>query len=398
MGRRRVGPVRLNGGDTWYVRLWVKPEQVAQAGKKTLIRSLKTTDHSEALKRYGAAYGALERELQGLLGGQGLRSRVEGAREKEIRPGDHALTPLELSEIFLGDFSPQDPTHQEVYEAFETGRPLSVSWEEALEVHVKVSNRTRPQPLARSTIYKYKQAVAFFQQYASPAKTTPDVIRQWIEDHEDEYDPVTIAQRFRWLRSIYKSCLAEGLLKTANPFDLIIYKASTPIHRKRRPFTDEELRLLRKELPEVFQLCLTGLRAGEFFTRELSDIEGNFLVVNKKPDFDWRPKTLSSVRRVAIPSEFILKPLGKKYQCGIRDLGLDLRRFIDDPTSPLHSSRHTFITLARRAGCNDSVVEALTGYRKKEGSRSAQMYGEFDDHVLLGEAQKLWAFVERVVL
>ena len=145
--------------------------------------------------------------------------------------------------------------------------------------------------------------------------------------------------------------------------------------------------MLRKELPEVFQLCLTGLRAGEFFTREISDIEGNFLVVDKKPDFDWRPKTLSSVRRVAIPSEFILKPLGKKYQCGIRDLGLDLRRFIDDPTAPLHSSRHTFITLARRAGCNDSVVEALTGHRKKEGSRSAQMYGEFDDHVLLGKAQ-----------
>ena len=68
MGRRRVGPVRLNGGDTWYVRLWVKPEQVAQAGKKTLIRSLKTTDHSEALKRYGAAYVALEREASRTAG------------------------------------------------------------------------------------------------------------------------------------------------------------------------------------------------------------------------------------------------------------------------------------------------------------------------------------------
>ena len=68
MGRHRNGPVRLNGDHTWYVRLWVKPEQVAQAGKKTLIRSLKTTDHSEALKTYGAAYASLERELQGLLG------------------------------------------------------------------------------------------------------------------------------------------------------------------------------------------------------------------------------------------------------------------------------------------------------------------------------------------
>ena len=393
MGRRRIGPVRLNGGHTWYVRLWVKPEQVAQAGKKTLIRSLKTTDHSEALKRYGAAYASLERELQGLLGADRLRDRVE----REVRSGETGLSPIELAEIFLGDFNPQDPTHQEVYEAFETGQPLSVSWQEALEVHLKVSNRTRPQPLASSTIYKYKQAVAFFEPYASPVKTTPDVIRQWIEDHEEEYDPVTIAQRFRWLRSIFKSCLTEGVVKTANPFDLIIYKATTPIHRKRRPFTDEELRLIRKELPHVFQLCLTGLRAGEFFTREQSDIEGQFLVVDKKPEFDWRPKNLASVRRVAVPQEFVLKPLGRKYQCGIRDLGLELRRFIDDPTAPLHSSRHTFITLARRAGCNDSVVEALTGHRKKEGSRSAQMYGEFDDLVLLREAKKLWVFVEEMI-
>ena len=83
MGRHRIGPVRLNGGHTWYVRLWVKPEQVAQAGKKTLIRSLKTTDHSEALKRYGAAYASLEPELQGLLGPDSLRDRVE----REVRSG-----------------------------------------------------------------------------------------------------------------------------------------------------------------------------------------------------------------------------------------------------------------------------------------------------------------------
>ena len=93
----------------------------------------------------------------------------------------------------------------------------------------------------------------------------------------------------------------------------------------------------------------------------------------------------------------MLKPLGRKYQCGIRDLGLELRRFIDDPTAPLHSSRHTFITLARRAGCNDSVVEALMGHRKKEGSRSAEVYGEFDDLVLLREAQKLWVFAEEMI-
>ena len=67
MGRRRKGPVQLNGGDTWYARLWVPEKDRKTASKGTLIRSLKTTNHSEALKRYGAAYAELERELEGLL-------------------------------------------------------------------------------------------------------------------------------------------------------------------------------------------------------------------------------------------------------------------------------------------------------------------------------------------
>lgn len=121
MGRRRKGPVKLNGGDTWYVRLWVKPSDVPKAGKKTLIRSLKSTDHSEALKRYGAAYTALEQELQALLAGDSLRTRVEQHREGVVRPGDTALTPAELIAITLGDFNPNDKTHLAVYESFTAG-------------------------------------------------------------------------------------------------------------------------------------------------------------------------------------------------------------------------------------------------------------------------------------
>ena len=303
-----------------------------------------------------------------------------------------------MTAITLGSFDPEDPTHQEVYDSFNTGKPLPISWEEALEIHIKVSNRTRPQPLAPSSLYKYKQSVKCFQSYASPTQTTPEIIRQWIEDHEEDYDPVTVAQRFRWLRGIYKSCLAEGKVNTANPFDLVIYKATTPFERKRRPYTDDELRLIHKELPLVYQLCLTGLRAGEFFTREESDLNNQFITVDKKIDFDWRPKNLSSHRRVAVTPNFQLNPLGKRYAVGIRDLGVELRQFIADPTAPLHSSRHTFISLSRRAGCNDSVIEALTGHRKKDGSRTAQMYGEFGDQVLLREAQKVWNFVNTVIL
>ena len=350
------------------------------------------------MARYGAAYTALERELQVLLKPSSLRDRVEASRELEVRPGDSSLTPLEQARITLGDFNPQDKTHLAVYESFDTGKPLPISWDEALEIHIKVSNRTRPQPLAKSSIYKYNQAVKFFSPYSDPVHTTPDIVRQWISDHEEIYDPVTVAQRFRWLSAVYTSCIAEGKIQIQNPFDLVIYKASTPLERQRRPYTDDELRVIHKELPLVFQLCITGLRAGEFLTREKSDLVGQFLTIDAKPDFDWRPKNLSSIRRIPVPKTFKLKTYGKSYQGGIRDLGQDLRQFIKDPTAPLHSARHTFLSLARRADLNDSVTEALTGHRKKEGSRSAQMYGDFSDEVLMRGARKIWDYINNNIL
>ncbi len=151
-------------------------------------------------------------------------------------------------------------------------------------------------------------------------------------------------------------------------------------------------------MPLVFQLCLTGLCAGEFFTREDSDLNGQFLKVDKKTDIDWRPKGLSSHRTVAVPTGFKLKSLGKSYQSGTRDLGQDLREFILDPTAPLHSSRHTFLTLSRRAGCDTAVVTALTGHHSKETSRVAQSYGLFPDEVLLREAQKVWDYVDKNII
>ena len=52
------------------------------AGKTTLIRSLKTTNHAvAALRRYGAAYAALEKELQDLLKGPSLKTRIQLSAE-----------------------------------------------------------------------------------------------------------------------------------------------------------------------------------------------------------------------------------------------------------------------------------------------------------------------------
>ena len=130
----------------------------------------------------------------------------------------------------------------------------------------------------------------------------------------------------------------------------------------------------------------------------MSDLNGQFLKVDKKTDIDWRTKGLSSRRTVAVPTGFKLKSLGKSYQAGIRDLARDLRQFMTDPTAPLHSSRHTFLSLSRPAGCDTAVVTALTGHHSKETSRVAQSYGLFPDEILLREAQKVCHYVSTRIL
>ena len=69
-----------------------------------------------------------------------------------------------------------------------------------------------------------------------------------------------------------------------------------------------------------------------------------------------------------------------------------------DPTPPLQSSRHTFLTLSRRAGCDTAVVIALTGHHPKQTSRVAQSDGLFPDEVLLRQAQKVWDYVSTPTL
>ena len=55
---------------------------------------------------------------------------------------------------------------------------------------------------------------------------------------------------------------------------------------------------------------MIDLCAGEFFTRQDSGLNGQFLKVDTKIDIDWRPKGLSSRRTIAVPTGFKLKSLG----------------------------------------------------------------------------------------
>ena len=365
-------------------------------GKERLLKSLQTTDHTEALKRYATALSQLERDLERLLKPETLRDRVEAWRDPEQLPGETSLPPLELARLTLGDFNPDNPTHVQVFDSFNTGQPLPPTWEEALELWVKEAKRNDVSP---SSIPKYKAVVENFSHIGLPHQITKQMVDEWIDQMEEEYEPNTIKTKKGYLSAVYEVLIAKDKVNTLNPFKAVKYNPKIPLSAQRRPFTDSEIRLIHKKHPLVFQMILTGLRSGEFFSRNLEDLKDGFLTIDDQPTRNnWKPKTRSSYRRLPVPPGFCLVDHKAKVASKTTTHVRELRKDITDKTATVHSARHTFYSLSRRADCNDSVVEAISGHAKKEGSRVAQSYGLFSDEVLLREAQKVWTFVNMHVL
>lgn len=376
------------------------PPQLRQrAGKTKLVRSLKTTNHSEALKRYGMVLRQLEQELEVLLSPTALRDRVEAVRG--------VLDPREAAEVLTGStgafqVNPDNPTPEQeaVYKSLRDNKPFPISWEESVELWVKVSNRNKTRPITEGTVYKYKQVVEHFKPYCEyPTLLTKDIIRTFLEDYEEVYSPTTVAARFRYLRALFQVLTEQDKVDMGNLFDACKYTAKVSLENAKRPFTDDELLIIHEHHPEIFLMCATGLRPGEYFSRLPKDLNGQILRIDdqKLPTEKWRPKTMSSYRNVAVPKFFTLIKRGDTIvQSNITRVGVNLRQHITDKAATPHSGRHTFYSLARRADVDLSVLTALTGHASKETSRVAQSYGLFKDEVLIREASKVWELVQTI--
>ena len=393
MGRRRHGPRRLKPDGPYYAILHVLPKDRPQVGKVRLIRSLKTHDHTEALKRYGTVLRELEKELEDLISPQSLRSRVEALR------GEKQLPPAELTEHLVGQLDPDNPVHLAVYQSLDQNKPLPITWDEALDLWEKSANRTRTQPVVEGTVWKYKQIVKHFKPFCEyPYLLTKPVIRQFLESYEEEYVETTVAARYRYLRAVFQVLVENDKVDIPNHFDAVKYSAKVPLHRQRRPYTDDEIIIASKYHPEIYYMISTGLRAGEYFSRLPQDLNGQILRVDKQPSVEnWRPKTLSSFRSLAVPTSFTLIKDQFMIQSNISRIGVAWRQHVTDPTAPVHSARHTFYSLARRAEVDPNVLTALTGHKAKETNRVAQSYGDFPDEVLIREASKVWNLIDSII-
>ena len=398
MGRRRKGPVRLNGGDTFYARLWVPEKQRAAAGKWTLIRSLKTTNHSEALKRYGAAFGELERELEVLLkpkGLQELRNEVEANRDPEENPAI-------LTELLVGLDEP-NPTQKQmlVYKALSTGKQIPLNWQEAIDFWITTRNREKARPVTGKTIKALERSVESIQAFGQPTDISKDSVRGWIKQRELHKKPISVKADFKLLQGLFTVLLkADHVL--LNPFQAVGYTVAESLESGKREFTDQELKIIKVECPEVFMMCLTSLRPGEFASRLAADLDGDMLIIDEQPSLmitpseHWRPKTLSSYRRVPVPSGYVSPDLKRTYKTRMVDSQTKIKSLFGDPLCTPHSGRHTFYSLSRRAGLDRQISENIAGHASAVGSKTAKNYGSFADAVLKREAVKLWQFVQSI--
>lgn len=394
MGRRRQGPVQLNKGDTWYVRLTVPPALRQKAGKARLIRSLGTTSHSIALSRYGAAYTELEKELQILVNGPVFRDRVAGGEEDHSKgvmtdlqhnPKD-VLSAKELTEIQLGSFDPSNPLHLHVFNYYDKGTDLPMSWNEAVDLWVEVKSRESTRPPSPGSIAKAKRDCLTFSAYAQPSEITNDILDKFVSDQEKLIKPGSVKDKLKSLSAVLTVLVKKRKINTniVLNYSYVVGKTSN-----KRAFTDDELRLVAKKCSPCLMLALTGMRPGEL---EHGELDGDVLVVIDDENSKWRPKTLSSYRRVPLPANFVFpKTTARTWRDNIRKL-------ISDKTVTPHSGRHTFIEVARRAGADMSIVEEICGHGSTTGSTSQKGYGAFPDEVLRRESSKIWDFIKNDIL
>jgi len=386
MGRHSKGPVRLNGGLTWYARLTVKPADRQKAGKTRLIRSLGTTDYSVALRRYGSMMDALEHELKLLLAGKGIRQQVEDARHTQwITPtGYEPMEPEDIALVHGWD------DNTAVMDALVNHKPIAATWDELIEMYIRVKSRTRGREIAPRTVKALELAVNRVRAITKPHELNKQHVKTLVHTMEQTLKPVTVKQQLSLLSSLVQVAIRNDVIDIVNPFPLVDYQVGKN-QQSRRAFKDSELRSLDGPL---LWLVLTGMRPSELASRTTDDVDNGMIMITSNDT--WRPKTLSSERRVPMPTGVELPAKTQNHNAVTQQWRKELRKLIPDREVTPHSGRHTFAELGRRAAVEPRVLEALMGHGSTVGSSSTKKYGEFPDDVLKKEAQKIWSLVETV--
>lgn len=329
---------------------------------------------------------ALEHELKQLLAGNRLRQQVEDARTGTYWVEEGNLVPVDpIDAAVIHGWE----RNEEILEALYDGKKLGPTWEELVQLYIRVKARTRARPIAHRTIKAVQLAVNRVVGLCQPKDLNKQHVQRLIGTMEQTLRPVTVRQQLSLLSSVITVAIRNDALDIVNPFTQVDYTAVQDL-QVRRAYTDAELRLLDGPL---LWLVLTGMRPAELATRTPGDIDAGVIII--KAADGWRPKTLNSERRVPLPTGVEIKGYSN-WNSELQRWRKQLRKLITDTTVTPHSGRHTFAELGRRSGVEPRVMEALMGHGSSVGAASTRAYGQYTDDVLHREMQKVWALVDNI--
>ena len=194
------------------------------------------------------------------------------------------------------------------------GQTLIQDWLEVIG-YSKQSNRESTK-IQHEQLYN-KLIIPFFGHRRLDAIKPTDVVDFLFHLQELKYASESQRKALNLLSRIFATAIEEDMIYK-NPCKTSIVRSSISAQdfRKQRFLTKEELVWLSESIDLHFKELilfagLTGLRKGELFALDASDIQGNTVVVSKSLSLIrgesvlTQPKTAKSLRSVEIPDELI---------------------------------------------------------------------------------------------
>ena len=217
---------------------------------------------------------------------------------------------------------------------------------------------------------------------------TTDIVDFLSHLQKLSYASETQRKALNLLSRIFATAVEEDLIHK-NPCKTSVVRSSisAPIYTEQRFLTREELNQLSDSIDPHFKELvlfagLTGLRKGELFALDVSDIRDDSVVVSKSlslirgESVITQPKTAKSIRSVAIPSELLeyfknksdgpvfTSPRGSRLQANNfrnRHFVPAVKKSIGEPFR-FHDLRHTAVALAIKDKKHRFEISKMLGH------------------------------------
>ena len=398
MGRRGTGiRKRANGGDNWYLCLHVPKALHGICPVKELWASLGTADYQLALSRREAAYRGLQARLVKLTQAPTISDAVEAHRGAVYIDDDEPM----IAEDVLELINPPKDMRGVVLDSLRNNAPLPLTWHQLAEQYIEFKARKRGYPLSKAALYELNRGIELLQPIVSiPSSLTKQHVRQAVATlREQGLADKSVQTRLSMVASLISYGIKDDHLElSANPFKQVDYSVSQASTRSYRSLTEDELKqlLTAKHSDYWYILIGTGLRIGELASRTPEHIDGDMLMINATDN--WKPKTSSSYRRVPLnnyaKATLLSLPMPSRDTLQ-RRLTKELKLLPSyDSRCVVHSTRHTYKTLARKVGIPADISDEITGHAKTTVSRVSSGYGMYPDSTLLTEGVKIWMYLD----